>query len=274
MARTVVRPTLAATLDAIAAHGIASLQFGLECADLEPMPRSFSPSDLGAIRAELAARGMDMAAVSGTFNMIDPDAARRADGIERLRALIGACRGLGTGVITLCTGTRDPENMWRAHPDNGSPAAWRDLVAALAALLPAAEAAGVALALEPEVSNVIDSAERARRLLDELRSPALRVCIDGANLFHAGELPRMGEILDRAFDLLGGDIVLAHAKDLDHDGAAGHLPAGHGRLDYPRYLSQLHRCGYTGAVVLHGLREEEIDGCAAFLRDGLAAAAR
>ena len=40
-------------------------------------------------------------------------------------------------------------------------------------------------------------------------------------------------MLDEAFALLGRDIVLAHAKDLDHDGEAGHLPAGKGLLDYP-----------------------------------------
>ena len=33
----------------------------------------------------------------------------------------------------------------------------------------------------------------------------------------------MREILDETFALLGKDIVLAHAKDLDHDGDAGHL---------------------------------------------------
>jgi len=270
-ARAFVRPTLADTLEAIAAHGISAVQFNLECAGLDPLPAELPRTRAVAIREALQARGMTMAAVSGTYNMIDPDPARRAEGLGRLRTLIDACADLGTSVITLCTGTRDPLSMWRPHPDNGSEAAWRDLVQALAGVLPAAEARGVTLAFEPEVSNVIDSTTRARRLLDELRSPALRVCIDGANLFHAGELPRMGEILDQAFDLLGGDIVLAHAKDLDRDGAAGDLPAGHGRLDYPRYLSLLRRCGYGGAVVLHGLKETEVDGCAAFIRSGIAA---
>jgi sugar phosphate isomerase/epimerase len=36
------------------------------------------------------------------------------------------------------------------------------------------------------VSNVIDSAQKARRLLDEIRSPRLKITMDAANLFHAG----------------------------------------------------------------------------------------
>ena len=66
-----------------------------------------------------------------------------------------------------------------------------------------ARQAGVTLAFEPEVSNVVDSAAKARQLLDEIGSPHLKVTMDAANLFHAGELPRMAEILESAFALLG-----------------------------------------------------------------------
>lgn len=83
----------------------------------------------------------------------------------------------------------------------------------MAQALPLAEAHNVILGVEPEVSNVIDSAERARRLLDEMKSPNLKIVMDGANLFHYGELPCMSELI-HAFELLGDDIVIAHAKDL------------------------------------------------------------
>jgi len=46
-----------------------------------------------------------------------------------------------------------------------------------------AEACDVTLAFEPEVANVIDSARKGRRLLDEMRSPRLKVVMDAANLF-------------------------------------------------------------------------------------------
>ena len=94
--------------------------------------------------------------------------------------------------------------------------------------------------------------------------------IDAANLFHAGELAHMSEVLDQAFALLGKDIVLAHAKDLSHDGDAGHEPAGQGKLDYDRYLSLLRACGFKGPLLLHGLRESQVPGCVAFLREKLA----
>ena len=133
-----------------------------------------------------------------------------------------------------------------------------------------ARQAGVVLAFEPEVNNVVDSATKARRLMDEIGSPHLKVTIDPANIFHTGELPRMREILDEAFALVGKDIVLAHAKDLDHDGDAGHKAAGEGKLDYDRYVSLLHACGFKGPLLLHGLSEAQVPRCVAFLREKLA----
>ena len=267
------RPTVEETLATVAGYGIGAVQFSLDCVPgLPALPDALTQDTRALVRQATAAAAVRLASVSGTYNMAHPDAAHRDAGARRLRAVIAACPALGADVVTLCTGTRDTSSMWRPHRDNGSPAAWRDLVASLAAVLPTAEASGVTLAMEPEVSNVVDSAARARRLMDELGSRHLRVCIDGANLFHEGELPRMPEILDEAFDLLGADIVLAHAKDLDHDGEAGNLPAGHGRLDYPRYLHLLKDSGFTGAVVLHGLSEAQVDACAAFLAAGIVAA--
>jgi hypothetical protein len=115
----------------------------------------------------------------------------------------------------------------------------------------------------------VDSAQKARRLLDEISSPHLKVTMDAANIFHAGELPRMSEILDEAFALVGKDIVLAHAKDLDHDGDAGHKAAGQGKLDYARYLALLIKYGFTGPLLLHALSEAQVPGCVAFLREKL-----
>ena len=266
MATTYARPTLEETLDAVAALGVRGVQFDLACAGGPTLPPRIAPALCARIRTAFAARGLTMSALSGTFNMIHPDPVERAAGLRNLAVLLDSCAALGATVITLCTGTRDAHSMWRRHPDNDTPAAWTDLVASLREALRWAEEAGVTLALEPEVANVVDSAPKARRLLDELGSPRLKVVMDGANIFHRGELPRMGELLDEAFALLGPDIVLAHAKDLDHDGEAGHLPAGHGVLDYPRYLALLQRSGFAGALILHGLAEQDATSCLAFVR--------
>jgi sugar phosphate isomerase/epimerase len=212
---------------------------------------------------------LDLAAVSGTFNMIHPDVSIRRDGLRRFKELVGACAKMDAPVITLCTGTRDSENMWRRHPANDSADAWKDLLAGLSEVLPLAEANQITLGVEPEPSNVVASAHKARRLLDELKSPRLKIVMDAANLFRVEDLTRMRETLDKAFDLLGRDIVLAHAKDIQLASELRYVAAGKGSLDYDHYISLLNACGFAGSLILHELKESEVPDCVAFMREKL-----
>ncbi|MEZ4669974.1 MAG: sugar phosphate isomerase/epimerase [Anaerolineae bacterium] len=270
-AKTFVRPTLDETLDAVVAHGLHDIQFNMACAGLPSMPDVISDGQIASIRHSLDSHAMRVAAVSGTFNMIHPDPQVRQDGLRRLDVLAAVCGQLGTKLITLCTGTRDADNMWRAHPDNETPQAWRDLLETSEAALKIAEEYDILLGIEPEVSNVVDSAIKARTLLNVMQSPRLKIVMDGANLFHTGELPRMSAILDEAFQLLGGDLALVHAKDLSHDGDAGHDAAGTGVLDYDRYIRLIRGTGYDGTMILHGLREDQVSESIHFLQKKMGA---
>ena len=71
---------------------------------------------------------------------------------------------------------------------------------------------------------------------------------------------------------MGQDIVMAHAKDLDREGDAGHKAAGEGKLDYDRYISLRLTHGFRGPLFLHGLSEAQVPKCAALLREKLARA--
>ncbi len=268
-AKTFSRPTLEETLDAVVAHGLYYVQFNMTCVGLPSMPDQIDDALADRICQAMQARQITMAAVSGTFNMIHPDVEKRRDGMKRLRVLASQAKHMGTQIITLCTGTRDPDDMWRWHPDNRTPEAWRDLAASMQEALRIADEYDVILGVEPEVSNVIESTRKARQLLDEMQSRRLKIIMDAANLFHAGELPRMHAILDEAFELLGKDMVMAHAKDLRHDGAAGHDAAGTGVLDYDHYIALLRSVGFNGPLILHGLREDQVDASVAFLKGKL-----
>jgi sugar phosphate isomerase/epimerase len=76
----------------------------------------------------------------------------------------------------------------------------------------------------------------------------------------------MGEILDEAFDLLGDDIALAHAKELSPDGHAGGLALGSGALDWDRYLSLLRSAKFDGPLIMHGFEQPDVAMSVKFLR--------
>ena len=218
-ARTFARSSPEGVFDALVGYGLGEAQFNMSVAGLSPLPQEIAPALADRVRVAAAGRRIALVAVSGAFNMIHPNKEERRDGLRRLGVLADACDRLGTSTVTLSTGTRDPQDMWRRHPDNAGPEAWRDLLATMQGALETAEEHGVTLAFEPEVANVVDSANKGRRLLDEMRSPRLKVVLDAANLLDARDsarrLSRSEEVLEGAFgEFLGGDLLLAHAKDV------------------------------------------------------------
>ncbi|MSU36557.1 MAG: sugar phosphate isomerase/epimerase [Pedosphaera sp.] len=256
-AKTFPRSTVAATFDGVAALGLRSIQFNFSCCGLPTLPDRIEPALLDELRTLAKQRSLRFAAISATFNLIHPDPAVRSHGRDRLPVLAEAAKFLDCPLLTLCTGTRDPVDMWRAHPDNPSPAAWRDLRLSIDSALAATESSGILLGIEPETSNAVDSARSCRRLLDETNSPRLRVVMDPANLLSPGDLARQVDIIVAAFDLLGDSITLAHAKELGPDLRPDGRGPGRGVIDWPAYVQLLHSCRYAGPIVLHGLQEAE-----------------
>jgi sugar phosphate isomerase/epimerase len=270
MTRHVVRPSIEEVAVAIRGLGLTVVQLGLDAADPELLPERLTEADARRIAAAFRAAGVRVAAVSGTFNVLDPDRDRLRANMDRFPYLCDACGWLETRVVTACSGTRDPDSMWRHHPDNQRPDAWEELLERTGRLVAAAERAGVVVAYEPETANVLDTTAKAQRLLELVDSPALGITFDPANFFYPADLPRMQEVLEEGFRRLGLHIALAHAKDVvpPPDGASHcrYAPAGQGRLDYATYLRLLQESGYDNGLIMHSLSEGEIPGCAAHIR--------
>lgn len=273
-AKTFARGSVEEVFDAVAAHGLHCVQFNFASAGLPSLPDELEFGVLERIRGAAAARRISMAAISGTCNLIHPDPQQRSEGLQRLRVIISACTYLGVQIVTLCTGTRDADDMWHAHPENASPESWRDLTSSIEEALEVADLNMITLGIEPEINNIIDSARSARRLLDEIKSPNLKVILDAANLIHPDEFPRRNEIIEDAVSLLGEDIILAHAKELGRDGHTGGLPLGAGALDWDHYLSLLQLANFNGPLIMHGFQEHEVAASAAFLLQKDAVGAR
>ena len=78
-------------------------------------PGPATPSGTGTSPA-IGRAGVGIPSVSATYNLIHPDAGLRAAQTAQAVRLIGLAPDLGAEVVTLCSGTRDPDDIWRAHP--------------------------------------------------------------------------------------------------------------------------------------------------------------
>lgn len=256
-------------LSGSAAAGYDGVAYNMACSGMASMPEWIGVESAKHVADAAQRTGQVLFSVSGTYNMAHPDPQVRADGLNRLKVLAGACKGLGTDLITLCTGTRDPQDQWRHHPDNASPEAWSDMISSFEGAVAIAEDLGLRLGVEPELANVVNSAAAARRLIDELGSDCIRIVLDPANLFERATPDEQRGLVESAIDLLGDRIDMAHAKDRTPDG--GFATAGKGVVDFDHFIGALLGVGFSGPLVTHGLAQDEAAWVAAFLRDRLGA---
>jgi sugar phosphate isomerase/epimerase len=154
--------------------------------------------------------------------------------------------------------------MWSAHPDNGSPEAWVALRGELDFALELAERHGVALGVEPEHGNVVGNAKDARRLLDEVENPQLKIVMDAANLLPPAAQTRQREVVAEAVSLLGADLALVHTKDVGPSGEA--VAAGRGVVNFHIFLKAIMSTGYRGPLVSHNFPERDAAYVSGFLR--------
>jgi sugar phosphate isomerase/epimerase len=268
-AKTFAASEALASLEAVRQAGYSVAQFNLACLGLPSMPDAIAPPIARSVAEASQKSGVAVPAVSGTYNMIHPDIAVRETGLRRLALLIASARSMGVSTVTLCTGTRDAQDLWRSHPENRSAEAWRDLRTEMAKAVALAEAHGVDLGVEPELANVVDCAEAARRMIEEIGSPRLRIVLDPANLAEVVSAEQRRTIIDRSIDILADRISFAHAKD--RDAAGGFVAAGRGVIDFPHFIRGLRRIGFNGPLIAHGLRESEAPNVAKFLEGALRA---
>ncbi len=258
------RDTVGEVFAAVRDSGVRVVQFNMTCAGLADMPDLVPAETIADINAAQTATGVEIAAVSGTYNMAHPDPAVRDAGHRALTAVAHAARPIGCDLVTLCTGTRNTGHMWHWDDDNDTSEAWRDMAASFARAVEVADAADVDLAIEPETGNIINSPQRARRLIDDIGSPRIKVIVDVANMVNPGEEARLPRAMADTFDLLADRIVLAHAKDRTATGTV--VPAGEGIVPWQHLLDDLDRIGYCGPIVIHGTNEQGAATAIRYLR--------
>ena len=211
-----------------------------------------------SVRENAEKYGIPVEVINGTFNMAHPDRGIREEGIRRFEILCRAEKELRAKYISLCSGTRNADHLWSPHPDNDTQEAWNDMLDTVSRCTKIAETYGITLAVESEASNIISTPERARRLMDTVGSPNLKMILDCANLFHTGEAHKenVREILEHAFALYSNDIVLAHGKDIREGDGIDFCGTGLGIVDFAYTAALLEQYDFTGNMFLHGIYDE------------------
>ena len=223
------------------------------------IPESIAPGTIRAIEKAAEKHDLPLCVINGTFNMAHPDEEIRKEGLARLALLADAAQALGVKFISLCSGTFNRDHLWSYSPGNETDSAWNAMYGTMERAVETAEKHGITLAIESEASNVISTPERARRLMDAVGSDKLKMILDCANLFHAGEAhpENVKDVITRAFEVYGHDIVIAHGKDIREGDGIDFCGTGDGIVDFALTAALLKQYCYAGDMFLHGIYAKE-----------------
>lgn len=155
---------------------------------------------------------------------------------DHLRVYLALAERFRSPIVRVVVDTADH------HPSE------REIVASLRAVMPDYERAGVCLAIE---NHDRFQARALPRLLEQIDSPSVGICLDTVNSFGALEGPEV------VVAVLGPWVVNLHIKDFDvarPDHKMGFVvegrPAGQGRLDIPWLLDTLRELGRDPNAIL------------------------
>ena len=179
------------------------------------------------------------------------DASAYRGHIATLQRCIDVAQALGTNLVRIFS-FRKEMVLFGAEPVV-SEDAWTTLLNRLEEPLRIADAAGVTLVIETAISGNVTSAHLARKLIDELDAPHLKVLWDPCSSLYCTEIP-----YPNGYEIIREHIAHVHLKD-----GVVNLPAAtfdfcamrQGQMDpyYNDIVDALKRDGYDGAISLESV---------------------
>ncbi len=227
-------------------------------------------SDIRELKDALAEHDVMFFDVHTYINIIHPDPGERKDARRYVIEQCEAAERVGCPMVTTHTGTMSDDIPISPHPKNWTWESWNLSVEALKEILDATSGMKVRLGIEAVNMTASNSPRAHRQLIDEIGDPRIKICLDPVNMMHLAVYYRNAELIEECFDLLGDDIIAAHAKDtwvLPNRMSAyiTECAPGKGILDYVTYLRGLSTLSTPCPLIIEHIPDEEFPGAKQYL---------
>ena len=236
------------------------VETGLEYVELqylwEKQVGDLTDADIERVKGLIEERNLKVSCISHhNLSALPVDTAVDASAyrghIATLQRCIDVAQALGTNLVRIFS-FRKEMVLFGAEPVI-SEDAWTTLLNRLEEPLRIADAAGVTLVIETAISGNVTSAYLARKLIDELDAPHLKVLWDPCSSLYCTEIP-----YPNGYEIIREHIAHVHLKD-----GVVNLPAAtfdfcamrQGQMDsyYNDIVNALKRDGYDGAISLESV---------------------
>ncbi|MBA7582870.1 hypothetical protein ES708_24808 [subsurface metagenome] len=203
---------------------------------------------------------------------IHPDLDQRRKNHKHVAECCEAAERVGCPMVTTHSGTRSIESPLAPHKDNWTWETWKLTVEGIKQILKDTAGMKVSLGIEAVNMTPMNNPRAHKQLMEDVGDPRCKVLLDPVNMMHLGVYFRNTELINECFDLLGEDIIAAHAKDTyvlpDRMSAyITEVAPGKGILDYETYLVGLSRLSYPRTLLIEHISQEEYVGAKKYIDD-------
>jgi len=220
---------------------------------------TLTDSQIRELKAILSEHDVQFYALHTWVNIIHPNLDERRKNQRHVAQAVEMAERLGMGyILTHTGGNASGRNKDMPHPENWTKETWDKSVAATKQILKDTAGSKVDLGFEAVNSCNNNTPKSHVRLKADVGDDRVKVVLDPVNMLHPGVIFRTTELVNECFDLIGEDIVYAHAKDLVWNEM---LPAfdgvtlGEGTMDYEQYLVRLSRMKRPRVLLIEHLPE-------------------
>jgi sugar phosphate isomerase/epimerase len=205
-------------------------------------PRDFGAEDRASLRDLLNALDLELLGVNPTsldLNLASTNPGVRDETIAQIKELTELTRDLDSKVLEI-TGGKLHFLVPPPHEE-----AWELASDSIRQCVEHAEEVGVTLALENVPGGFINTAQRMKRMAEEIGSDNLKIMYDVANAHLTPDEAPLAEALGQVAD------KLAYIHVSDNDGQTmAHLPVGAGTIDFGAVAQALNEIGFDGVAVI------------------------
>ena len=202
---------------------------------MDDAPRLLTDELAARVQSAFEDRGMGCAVLGCYLKLATPDAEVLEHTRDIYRAHLRFSRKIGAGVV----GTETPLSPGiDLRPD--SEEAFELFLRCVEPLAHCAEEEGAILAIEPVACHIVNTPERAERMLEALKSEHVGIILDAVNLLTRENCASADAIIGEAIQRLGDRVSVLHLKDYTVDPDAFMTKAcacGTGLMRYDRLLA-------------------------------------
>jgi sugar phosphate isomerase/epimerase len=214
------------------------------------------------IRDAYAAENVVIAEVGAWRNMLDPDAAKRAENLRYVTERLALAEAVGARCCVDIAGSYNPKVWYGAHPKNLSKEFFDATVENCRTVIDAIKPRATTFSIEMMGWSLPDGPDAYLKLIKAVDRPSFAVHMDVCNGINSPErFYRNIDFTRDCFKKLGKWIVSCHAKDLafipEYNVHFKEVVPGRGEIDYATYLRELTRLPVDAPLMLEHLSTPE-----------------